>query len=113
MSNLPRDDHAVIHPLVESRLPMLRQLCARHRVGRLELFGSATGPRFDPQTSDLDFLVDFPDLEPGRRFSSYFGLKEDLEALFGRPVDLVMSRAIQNPYFLESIGPSRTLVYAA
>ena len=113
MANLPRDDHDVIHPLVESRLPMLRQLCVRHRVGCLELFGSATGPRFDPQRSDLDFLVDFPELEPGRRFSSYFDLKEDLEALFDRPVDLVMSRAIQNPYFLESIGPSRILVYAA
>jgi len=103
----------VIHPLVETRLQMLRQLCERHRVRSLELFGSATGSSFDPATSDIDFLVEFLDLEPGRRFETYFELKEGLEELLGRPVDLVMTRAIHNPYFLESIQPSRTLLYAA
>ena len=43
----------------------------------------------------------------------YFGLLEALEALFGRPVDLVMTAAIKNPYFLQGIEPSRTLLYAA
>ena len=103
---------SVIHPLVQQRLVELRQLCARHRVGRLELFGSATSPHFDPATSDLDFLVEFEDLGQGY-FDAYFGLLEGLEDLFGRPIDLVMSRAVTNRYFLEGIRASRTLLYAA
>jgi predicted nucleotidyltransferase len=104
--------HLVVHPIVQARLPELQQLCARFRVSRLELFGSATSTRFDPSSSDLDFLVEFQDLGHGY-FDAYFGLLEALEALFGRPVDLVMSRAVTNPYFLEGIQASRTVVYAA
>jgi len=36
-----------------------------------------------------------------------------LMRLFGRPVDLVMIRAIRNPYFLQEIEPTRVLLYAA
>ena len=87
-------------------------LCRRYRVRRLELFGSATTDAFDPQRSDLDFLVAF-DANPPDLFSRYFGLKESLEALFGRDVDLVMIGAMQNPYFIESVNKTRQLVYAA
>ena len=102
----------VVHPTVQQRLEELRSLCVRFRVRRLELFGSATSPRFDPAASDLDFLVEFEDLGQGY-FDAYFGLMEALEDLFGRPIDLVMSRAVKNRYFLESIQASRTLLYAA
>lgn len=88
-------------------------LCRHYRVARLELFGSAGGERFDPERSDLDFLVDFLPLPSGEHADAYFGLLEELQALFGRSVDLVMIRAIRNPYFLEGIGPSRTILYAA
>ena len=79
----------------------------------LELFGSATSSRFDPETSDLDFIVEFVDSESSVLFTTYFDLKESLEELFERPVDLVMADAIRNQYFLESIAPSRTRLYAA
>jgi predicted nucleotidyltransferase len=68
--------------------------------------------RFEPSRSDLDFLVEFEDLGHGY-FDAYFGLLESLEALFDKPIDLVMSHAIRNPYFLEGIRDSRTLLYAA
>jgi predicted nucleotidyltransferase len=88
-------------------------ICRRFSVRRLELFGSAAGDRFDPQHSDVDFLVEFEPLGEGQHADAYFGLRESLEALFGRPVDVVMTRAIRNPYFLEAIEPTRTLLYAA
>ena len=91
----------------------IEQLCRRHRVAKLELFGSAAGESFDPQSSDVDFLVEFGVLAPGEHANTYFGLLEDLEALLGRHVDLVMTRAIRNRYFLESIEPTRTVLYAA
>ncbi len=89
------------------------ELCRRYRVRRLELFGSAAGDEFDPQRSDVDFLVEFEPLAEGEHADAYFGLRESLETLLGRPVDLVMTRAIRNRYFLEAIQPIRTLLYAA
>lgn len=87
-------------------------LCRRYYVRRLEVFGSATGS-FDPQTSDLDFLAEFHPLPPGQRADAYFGLLEGLQELFEPPVDLVMTRAVTNPYFRQAIETSRQVLYAA
>jgi predicted nucleotidyltransferase len=68
---------------------------------------------FDPLTSDLDVLVEFAD-DPGFDYvNAYFGLKEGLEELFGRAVDLVSPRSIRNPYFRDQVMRTRRLVYAA
>jgi predicted nucleotidyltransferase len=91
----------------------IADLCRCYRVRRLELFGSATGDSFDPKRSDVDFLVEFEPLADGEHADAYFGLKESLAVLFARPVDLVMTSAIRNRYFLEAIKPTRTLLYAA
>jgi hypothetical protein len=90
----------------------LRDLCTRFHVARLELFGSAAAGEFRPE-SDIDFLVEFEELHPGDHANHYFGLLEALEAVFGRKVDLVVASAVRNPYFLEAIAPTRTLIYAA
>lgn len=102
----------MIPDLVQPHLDELRHLCARFGVSRLELFGSATTRDFDPSKSDLDFLVEF-EARDGGHFDAYFGLLEALEGLFERPIDLVMIRAVSNPYFFEGIEDSRTLLYAA
>ncbi len=85
-------------------------LCRRFAVERLEIFGSAAGIDFDPQRSDLDFLVSFrPD---ATNLENYLALAEGLENLLGRKVDLVIERAIRNPYFRRAVAASRQLVYA-
>lgn len=99
--------------LLYERRDEIAQLCRRHRVTRLEVFGSAASGNFDPETSDLDLLVEFLPLGPGERADAYFGLLEDLRDLFGRPVDLVMTRAIRNPYFRQAIEQTREVLYAA
>src|SRR5215470_11780932 len=86
-----------MYHLIETKRAELAQLCAQYRVRRLELFGSAAGERFDPDTSDLDFLVEFQDLSPREHADAFFGLMEELQQMFGRPVDLVERRAIRNP----------------
>jgi predicted nucleotidyltransferase len=101
-----------MHRLIEEKRQELERVCRRHRVHRIELFGSAAGPGFDPVRSDLDFLVTFQELDLDQYADAYFGLLEDLQALFQRPVDLVVASAIQNPYFRESVESTRTLVYA-
>jgi hypothetical protein len=99
-------------PVLDPHITELRELCRRFGVAQLELFGSATTAAFDPERSDLDFLVDF-DANAADLFKRYFGLKESLEALFGRDVDLVMTGAMANPYFIEAVNKTRQLVYAA
>lgn len=101
-------------PLVTENSAAIAALCGRYHVHRLALFGSAlSADHFDQDSSDLDFLVDFLPLEPGQRADTYFGLREELEALLGRPVDLVVRKAIRNPYFLQSVDPACELLYAA
>ena len=99
--------------ILEAKRNEIAALCRRRRVRRLEVFGSAARGTFDAQTSDLDFLVEFDPLGPGERADAYFGLLEDLQELFQRPVDLVMERAISNPYFRRAVEQTREVLYAA
>jgi predicted nucleotidyltransferase len=91
----------------------LEALCCRYSVRRLELFGSAATGLERTGGSDLDFLVEFGPLPHGGYADAYFGLLESLEALYGRPVDLVVASAIRNPFFRQSVEQTRTLLYAA
>jgi uncharacterized protein len=100
-----------VNRLIEEKRQELERVCRRRRVHRIELFGSAVRPDFDPARSDLDFLVSFQELDLDQYADAYFGLLEDLQTLFQRPVDLVVASAIQNPYFQQAVDSSKTLVY--
>ena len=91
----------------------LTHLCQRHQVKTLEVFGSASDGAFDAERSDLDFLVDFLPMSPSAHSQAYFGLWFALQDLFARKVDLVETPAATNPFFLQAIGPSRRVLYAA
>src|SRR5438874_7347877 len=99
--------------LIDSKNAEIAHLCRRYRVRKLELFGSAVSDRFDPETSDLDFLVEFETTSPSEHAHCYFGLLFGLTDLFGRDVDLVETGAIRNPYFLQAIAKERVVLYAA
>ncbi len=98
-------------PLVLDR-EAIAALCRRHGVTRLAIFGSAVTDRFDPDHSDVDFLVEFREDVPNA-FNAYFGLKDALEGLFGRSVDLVSPNALRNPYFAQRVEHTREELYAA
>ncbi len=100
-----------IIPLVASRKQQIRNLCRRHHVKRLDVFGSAVNGDFRPDESDIDFLVQFDDSPEGQQFETRFQLTEELEALFGRSVDLVDDSAIQNPYFRDEVDQTREPIY--
>ena len=98
--------------LIERHRTRLTELCRRHHVKSLEVFGSAATGAFDPARSDLDFLVDFLPVEPAAHPRAYFSLWFALQDLYRRRVDLVEIPAVHNPYFFEAIRPSRRLIYA-
>jgi predicted nucleotidyltransferase len=105
-----------MHPSIQAQQEAIDALCRRYGVRRLEVFGSAAASedaRFDSSRSDVDLLVDFAPVPEGSSADQYFGLLEELSALFRRPVDLVVERAVRNPYFLQSVNASRKVIFQA
>lgn len=91
----------------------IRQLCEKHKVSQLAVFGSVVTGKFNA-ASDLDFLVDFEETLSARDMATaFFGLKEELEAMFSRSVDLVTESSLTNPYFRSSVMEERQPLYAA
>ena len=77
----------------------------------MEVFGSAARGE-ERAASDIDFLVRFDPDRVDNAFNAYFDLKEDLEDLLGRPVDLVCLDALQNQAFQRAIAPEKTLLFS-
>jgi len=106
--------YAAMHSEIIAKRDAIADLCRHYGVARLEIFGSAArGADFDPVRSDADFIVEFAPATGVSALRQFFGFAEDLERLLGRPVDLVESGAIRNPYMRAGINRSRELVYAA
>ena len=99
--------------LIDDHRDQISELCRSFGVRRLDVFGSAVREDFDPARSDVDFLVDFADDEARDRFRDYFAFRDALARVLGRPVDLVMARALTNRYLGAAIDAERQLVYAA
>jgi predicted nucleotidyltransferase len=99
-------------PLIDDNLEEIGRLCRLHGVRKLEVFGSILRSDFDPQRSDVDVVVEF---EPrmANSFANFLDLKEALERLLGRPVDLVELHAVRNRRLRRYIEQSKSPVYAA
>jgi len=90
--------------------PEIERICRLLPVKRLGLYGSALTPSFSP-SSDVDILVVFDSDENVDLFEKYFELKEQLEKIFGREVDLIVDKPFRNPVFWERVEKTRTIVY--
>jgi hypothetical protein len=101
-----------MHPLIDNNLESIAELCRSHGVRSMRAFGSIVSGDFDPARSDIDMLVDFEG-PSSNSFSNYLDLKESLEALFQRPVDLLENRAIRNQRLRRHIDQSKILIYGA
>jgi predicted nucleotidyltransferase len=104
-----------VHPLLTQRQDALAELCRRYGVRRLDAFGSVVrAGDFDPARSDVDLLVEFGC--PVEDLAGFLDFKEALEALLGRPVDLVERQAVEasrNPIRRRRILGEAEPVYAA
>lgn len=101
-------------PPVRDNLDAIARFCVKHRVRTLELFGSAACGDFDPDWSDLDFIVEFQGDPPRPNIADqYFGLLFDLEELFRRRVDLATPNTIRIPYVPASVNQTKVPIHAA
>jgi len=102
----------VVSDLIAKNRDAVTELCHAQKVLGLELFGSATSEDFDPDLSDLDFLVEFKDPDRPGIADRFLGLAEGLERILNHKVDLVTKRSLKNPVFIGSISRSKEVVYA-
>ncbi len=96
--------------VIDQNIEIIRDLCSRHKVSSLFVFGSVITNKFE-KNSDIDLLVDFKDVDLYDYADNYFALKDALENVFKRNVDLLEDKAIKNPYLRQSIDSSKQLVY--
>ena len=96
--------------LIDSNKDKIIELCNNHNVKELYLFGSSLTERFQ-DTSDIDLLIQFYQVDLMDYFDNYMDLKEKLEQLFNRPVDLVENQAIRNPIFRRIVDREKQLIY--
>jgi predicted nucleotidyltransferase len=89
----------------------IADFCRSWRIRELGLFGSVLRPDFRPD-SDIDVLITF---EPDVPWSLYdwVDMIEELEAMFGRGVDLVESSGLRNPFRRKEILATQQVIYAA
>ncbi|MRD49662.1 nucleotidyltransferase family protein [Caenimonas koreensis] len=102
-----------MNALLDRNRNEVARLCQRSGARRLDAFGSVTRADFDPQQSDLDFLVEFDSVPPAAYAQAFFELKEGLETLFGRPVDLLTPSSLTNPFLRRRVSAERQVIYAS
>src|ERR1700677_2722204 len=97
-----------MHAVIAAKKEDLAALCRRFDVARLEIFGSAArAVDFNPDASDVDFLVEFHRNSRLPPLEQFFDLAEALKQLLGRPVDLLESGAARfaiRSFWRESTG---------
>src|SRR5664279_1950942 len=96
--------------IVESNIEVINDLCKRHKVRQMYVFGSVITTRFRKH-SDIDFIVDFHGVDLYDYADNYFDFKDSLEHLLKREVDLLEDKAIKNPFLRQSIDSSKQLIY--
>lgn len=100
-------------PEIEQNRDEIIAICKEFGLERLELFGSAATGEFDRGRSDIDFLVVYPEgFDYGPWGSRVDELRERLEHVLGREVDLVVLHWVDNPYVRRAIERQRTPLYA-
>lgn len=98
--------------LISDNIDNIQTLCMTHKVKSLFAFGSICTDKFNDK-SDVDLLISFEPMDYGDYADTYFELADKLEKLFHRPVDLVTEKSLSNPYFIDSVNKSKTLLYGA
>ena len=96
--------------LIDDNKQKLIQLCIKHNVKELYLFGSILTKKFD-KNSDIDMLIQFSAIELKDYFDNYMNFKESVESLFKREIDLVENQAIKNPIFRKIVDREKQLIY--
>lgn len=97
-------------PILQSNLDKIVALCKANNVKSLFAFGSVCTEKFT-DSSDIDLLISFNQMDYGDYADTYFRVAEDLEQIFKRSVDLITEKSLSNPFFIKSVNNSKIRLY--
>ncbi len=96
--------------MINKNIEAIKTLCEQHNVKELYLFGSVLTHSFN-DSSDVDVLVQFDDIDLNRYFDNYMDFKEGLEKILNCQVDVIENQAIRNPIFRKIVDSGKKLIY--
>ena len=85
--------------------------CLKWKIAEMALFGSVLSDEFHPD-SNVDVLVSFKD-DAGWGLFDFVDMIDELQAIFGRKVDLVEKDSLRNPFRRQAILAGNEVIYAA
>lgn len=101
---------ALSRPVLKKNKEQIKVLCKKNHVKNLWVFGSVTTDKFGPK-SDIDFLVEFEEMDVLDYGEAFFEVCFGLEDMFNRKIDLVTVKSLSNPYFIKTVMAGRQLIY--
>jgi predicted nucleotidyltransferase len=102
-----------MQPFIIEKQAEIIELCRTHHVRRLSVFGSAVRDDFNPATSDVDLRIEFAPDALDDYVRNFHSLHDALVATFGRKVDIISSKHIQNRFLRKEIEDTQVTLYAA
>ncbi len=96
--------------IIHKNLVQIKHICKSHHVKNLFVFGSVARQKAN-ENSDIDFLVEFDEVEPLEYFDNYLSLKIEFETLFSKKVDLVEIQTVKNPILKNAIERDKIKIY--
>jgi predicted nucleotidyltransferase len=103
--------------LIQNNINAIEDVCKKHHVKELFVFGSAAREADFNVDSDVDLLVNFENLPLDTNEQVFYvvenkeQLEEQLEKIFKREVDLIEGRNISNKYLRYFINKDKKLIY--
>lgn len=96
--------------IIEQNQSTINEICTQHNVKTMYVFGSVLTNLFNTN-SDIDLLVKFNDFDVTKYFINYTNLKESLENILHKKVDLIEEQTLKNPILIRSINNNKQLIY--
>jgi predicted nucleotidyltransferase len=96
--------------ILSNHIEQIKNACASNKVRTLFAFGSVTNDKFN-EDSDVDLVVDIDETNPIEYSDKYFNLKEQLEVILNRQIDLLEHKSIRNPILKQEIDQTKILIY--
>ena len=96
--------------IIEQHSEQIQKVCSEHKVDQMFVFGSVLTKDFN-ENSDVDFLIKFGEIDLYDYFENLLNLKESLENILHRKIDILEVQAVKNPYLKKSIDNSKLLIY--
>jgi len=96
--------------IITQNIAKIKAVCDKQKIKSLFAFGSVCTDKFNDQ-SDIDLLVTFKQMDFGDYTDNYFQTIDMFEKKFHRRVDLITDKSLKNPYFIQSVNQTKTLLY--